>query len=68
MRGCDRLRSSISCVFMDSKGVTATRDSVAPAANPANTVAGPAGMDVSARRDLYVSKATNPVSGRTRKS
>jgi len=46
---------------MDSKGVTARRDSVAPAANPAITVAGPAGIDVSARRDLYVSKATNPV-------
>ena len=45
---------------MDSKGVTATMDSVAPAANPAITVAGPAGMDVSARSDLYVSKATNP--------
>jgi len=50
---------------MDSKGVTATRDSVAPAANPAITVAGPVGMDVSARRDLYVSKATNPVCSRS---
>lgn len=38
---------------MDSKGVTATRDSVAPAAKPANTVAGPAGMIwESVRRDL----------------
>jgi hypothetical protein len=46
---------------MDSKGVTAMRDSVAPAQKPAMTVAGPETLpSASARRDLYESKATNP--------
>ena len=51
-----------SCVFMLSKGVTASNDSVTPAPKPATTVAGPETRpSLSARNDLYVSKATNPV-------
>lgn len=39
---------------MDSKGVTARRDSVTPAPNPAMTVRGPLSVpSASARRALY---------------
>jgi hypothetical protein len=58
MAGCV---GAYSCVFMLSKGVTARRDSVAPAPKPAITVAGPETLpSASASRFLYASKATNP--------
>lgn len=47
---------------MLSKGVTAKRDSVAPAPKPAITFAGPLIVPSGeARRDLYWSNATKPV-------
>lgn len=47
---------------MLSNGVTANSDSVAPAPKPAITFAGPETFpSASARKDLYVSKATNPI-------
>jgi hypothetical protein len=48
-------------VLMLSKGVTAKRDSVNPAPNPATTVLGPEILPFSSWRiDLIASKATNP--------
>ena len=50
-----------SCVFILSNGVTASSDSVAPAPNPAITVAGPETLpSASASMFLYMSNATNP--------
>lgn len=50
-----------SWVLMDSVGVTASRDSVTPAAKPARAARGPVTLpSASARRLLYWSKATNP--------
>lgn len=77
MRGLAALRSSMlrirqyqimqyrcgphSCVFMLSNGVTASNDSVAPAPNPAITVAGPETFpSASASIFRYASNATNP--------
>jgi hypothetical protein len=49
-------------VLMLSVGVTAKRDSVTPAPKPAMTFPGPDTLPFSsARKDLYVSNATNPV-------
>ena len=49
---------------MLSKGVTAKRDSVIPAPNPAITVLGPDILPASSSsRLLYVSNATNPRTG-----
>lgn len=51
-----------NCVLILSKGVTANRDSVAPAKKPAITVAGPDIVPSAlASMDLYWSNATNPV-------
>ena len=50
---------------MLSNGVTANRDSVAPAPKPAMTVRGPDTLPSgSASSDLYVSNATNPATPR----
>jgi hypothetical protein len=60
IRGCARFRSSTSCVFIDSEGVTASNDSVTPAPNPAATVRGPDICPFSSESIcLYVSKARN---------
>ena len=48
---------------MLSKGVTASKDSVMPAPNPAMTVRGPDMLPFSSCNNvLYVSNATNPAS------
>jgi hypothetical protein len=53
-------RQAHICVLILSKGVTASSDSVAPAPNPATTVAGPEIFpSASDNMFLYISKATN---------
>jgi hypothetical protein len=50
-----------NCVLILSNGVTAKRDSVTPAPNPAITVRGPDILPFSSSsKDLNVSNATNP--------
>ena len=56
--GSGLFRSSISCVLIDSEGVTASNDSVIPAPKPATTVLGPdICPSASDKRCLYESKA-----------
>ena len=51
-------------VLILSNGVTAKRDSVTPAPNPATTVRGPVIFpSASFNKSLYLSKATNPAEG-----
>src|SRR5438874_1663633 len=54
------MRKSYNCVLILSNGVTASKDSVIPAPNPATTVRGPDILpSASSRSDLYASNATN---------
>jgi hypothetical protein len=59
--GCARFRSSINCVLMLSKGVTANKDSLKPVPKPASSVLGPVSFpSSSASRFLKPSNATKP--------
>lgn len=60
-QGRGNIRSADNCVLILSNGVTATRDSVKPAPNPATTVLGPEILPFSSWREaLMASNATKP--------